>query len=349
VLTSLHIPVSFAICFVNALYLGGAIYFTIKIFRATVAPVHLVILIIMNWITVKLFVLPLSEMQFLFFSMGSLWYFHHYTLTKKPLNLLISAVFCAISIFTRSAGVALLAALLISFLLVNRHQVIEWIRSQRIYFIVVLTVIVISLYWLFSSPKFLIYLDFLVSPLAKDPLSFIGSNLFHHLINWGELFINIPYSKAGGLLSQQAAGPIYFFTGLFALLLMLRLLFKRNANIPGYLKVYFLLYLLLIFCWPYFEARFYIPVLPLTGAIILQNINVRPFFKKLFSFYGFLYLLMGLAALEYYTKMSFNKKELALKQEEGLFRKEYEKHFFNQQPADSVINRKALYILEKYD
>ncbi len=349
-LTHLHIPISFAICLINCIYLGGAAYFSARIFAPVVKPLYLLIFIILNWIIIKLAVLPLSEMQFLFFTMGACWYFQKYCLSKKTGPLILSAVFCMMGIFTRTAGVALLAALLISFLLVIRRQIVEWIRGPRIVFIIGLVILVSALTGLFISRAFLDYIAFFTNPFKSDPLSFIVTNIQRHMVDWAEIFINIPFSKTGKYLPEQIARIVYIILGIFFLILLIRLLFNKNTTVSIIAKVYLPIYLLLIFSWPYFEARFWAPILPLVGGIVLQYKTIAtPLFKKLFSAYAFYYLLAGLIALGFYTQLSFNKRELSQKQEEGQFRHEYEKHFFGINSPDSLIEQKAMYMLDKYD
>ena len=83
--------------------------------------------------------------------------------------------------------------------------------------------------------------------------------------------------------------------------------------------------------------------------MLQTKIRVKGINKNLAPGYKYYFIIAGICALGYYSWLSFDKHELARRQEEGIFRIEYEKHFFGKQAPDSVINKKAMYILEKYD
>jgi hypothetical protein len=56
-----------------------------------------------------------------------------------------------------------------------------------------------------------------------------------------------------------------------------------------------------------------------------------------------------LISVAYYTYTSFDKKELAKKQDAGIWRNEYETYFFGKSVQDSIpINDAVVDILKKY-
>jgi hypothetical protein len=63
------------------------------------------------------------------------------------------------------------------------------------------------------------------------------------------------------------------------------------------------------------------------------------------------YISTGLFALGYYTFLSFNKEVFASRHDAGIWKAEYETHFYGRLGAGDTtsINNSALYILEKYD
>lgn len=342
-LSKLHILNSFTICFLQLLFLAGSLNYVRKLFGAAVPAWALVIFTALNWTTIKLTITPLSEMQFLFFSMGTLYYFERFRSTKRNGYLAAVIVFCALAIFTRTAGVVLLIALLAALAVDNRRRI-----SQNKWPLIIGAVVGIGgLVFLFMQPKFIRYIGYFFRPLANDPGNFFYKNITRHLRDWAELFINIPYSKLGTSIFFVVA---YTLIGFFAMRYVLLRVFRKRFPIPLHVRIYLAIYMLLIFNWPFFEARFWFPILPLIFAVMLLPKAAASF---TFSYWkptlkGY-YIIVGVLVLGYYTRLSTNKKTLAVSHDAGLWQDEYRIHFFDEQPADSTYNKKALYLLEKYD
>lgn len=124
----------------------------------------------------------------------------------------------------------------------------------------------------------------------------------------------------------------------------------KKFPIPLHVRIYLISYILLIFNWPFYEARFWFPILPLTFAVILLSKPAPNFtFTYWKPFLNIYYVIIGLLVLAYYTRLSYDKSYMARRHDAGLWKDEYHIHFFNEQPADSVYNKRALYILNKYD
>lgn len=63
------------------------------------------------------------------------------------------------------------------------------------------------------------------------------------------------------------------------------------------------------------------------------------------------YISTGLFVLGYYTYLSFNKEVFASRHDAGIWKAEYETHFYGRPGlgAPTSINKNALYILRMYD
>src|SRR5687767_9094902 len=97
---------AFTIAFINAIYLLCSLVLTRKITGFS-NPVIFYLVVLLNWTFIKLFAYPLSEMQYLFFSVVSLYYFSRYTKEKKWQHLLFSFLLAALAVYTRTIGFAL--------------------------------------------------------------------------------------------------------------------------------------------------------------------------------------------------------------------------------------------------
>src|SRR5688572_2510089 len=114
-LSSLGILNSFFIVLINCIYLFTSIWLVRKIFPS-VKPFVFTLLVLFNWIIIKFVAYPLSEMQYLFFSILGLYFFNRFKLRRKYASLLVALVFAILAFLTRTAGIALLFALADGFL-----------------------------------------------------------------------------------------------------------------------------------------------------------------------------------------------------------------------------------------
>jgi hypothetical protein len=342
-LAKLHILHSFTICLLQLLFLAGSLNYVRKLFGPSVPVWTLIIFSLLNWTTIKLTITPLSEMQFLFFTTGTLYYFQKLKESKKFGFLVATILFCTLAIWTRTAGVVLLIALLATLLINN------WRRFSRnkIPLIIAGVIVVAGFILLFTQPKFTRYLGYFFKPLADDPASFFYKNITRHFRDWAELFINIPFSKVN---VEVVPILIYLPVGILTMSYVVRRLLMKKFPIPFHVRIYFIGYILLIFNWPFYEARFWFPVLPLAFAVMLLPKQAPNFTVKYWKvFLKAYYAIIGFLVLGYYTALSYSKTGIAEKHDAGLWKKEYRIHFFNEKPAHSVYNKKALYILDKYD
>jgi len=331
---------SFTICFIQLLFLAGSLNYVRKIFAPALPVFTFIIFSLLNWTTLKFTITPLSEMQFLFFTTGALYYFHRFNQAKKWGWLFVTAIFCFLAILTRTAGVLLAISLLLS-LVVNKGT-----RSKAV--VILLAIVVVAgLIIFFTQPKFIRYLGYFMRPFTTDPVAFFTNNILRHLQDWAELFINAPLSKTVYISYLRI---VYMLAGLFFMVITLSRVFGKKFSIPVHIRIYLVGYVLLIFNWPFYEARFWFPVLPLLAAILLLPKNsVHPVFRPIVSLYKLYYVLTGIFVMGYYTWLSYNKDAMAKLHDAGKWEREYRIHFFNEKSVDTTYDKKALYLLDKYD
>jgi hypothetical protein len=108
-------------------------------------------------------------------------------------------------------------------------------------------------------------------------------------------------------------------------------------------SVYLALYSVLIFYWPFFDVRFWIPIAPMIVMILFYG-SYHYAFRLLVA----VYVLAGLGAIGYSTYTSFNKHALARGQAGGRYRHEYETFFFGKPSVDTVVQADpyVLHVLE---
>ncbi|MBC7850073.1 MAG: phospholipid carrier-dependent glycosyltransferase [Chitinophagaceae bacterium] len=348
-LSRLNILNSTTIVIVHLLYLAGSIYFVKEIFGRNINWRSLAFLMLLSWTTIKYSLIPLSEMQFLFFTTAALYCYVKYDANRNFIYLLLVVLFCKLAIETRSAGFVLPVSIIAAFIL--KHRAI-WAtilkRNKWAWFslVLVIALIAVGFYWLKDSA----YTSYFAGPFSNDPVGFVFNTVWKQLGYFGELFINIPASKTRFLVAASIGDVIYRLVGILFLLLLLSRLLRRRYSIPLIIRAYIVLYIGLIFNWPFFDARFWFPILPLMIGVFLSNpptISQRT--RVVNSIYKIAFVLTGIFSLGYYTYLSYNQSAFAVRHDAGKWKREYELHFSATETKDSTIDQKALYLLNKYD
>ena len=90
VFSKLGILRSWTIVLLNCLYLFGGIWLVVKMFKGRIHPFVFAVLLLLNWTVIKFVTHPLSEMQYLFFSIASIYFFYRYAQERRLLFLLSS-------------------------------------------------------------------------------------------------------------------------------------------------------------------------------------------------------------------------------------------------------------------
>jgi hypothetical protein len=116
--------------------------------------------------------------------------------------------------------------------------------------------------------------------------------------------------------------------------------------------MYLLFYVIIIMNWPYYDPRFWVPILPLLVVVILQTpFNNIAWLKGVSRLYLTAYLALGLFAAVYSLYIGLDKERFAQKQAAGVYRNEYEIEFFGKPQSDTAthVDQEVLNILKKYD
>jgi hypothetical protein len=350
VLSKLHLANSFFICFVQCIYFLSSLWFLKKIFQDRFFFWQLVVMAMLNWSLLKFVITPLSEMQFLFFSTGAIYFFSSYGQKNRIVLLIVAFLFAIAAALTRIIGITLILALLLT-LVVNRNKTSnspifkKWMLAGIIVFI---------LLFLFLAPLFRIeaYIQHhaqFFRALNNHPIRFIATNVKNHLIDWSSVFLNFPFSKLP-VLPYDFWSILYLLFGVASFGWIAYILINPRFPCPLVLRLYLAFYFLVILTWPLFEPRLWTPVAPFCLSLLLLDFTKRRgMIKSLISIFKFEYIFLGLISVAYYTYTSFDKKELAKKQDAGIWRNEYETYFFGKSAQDSIpINDAVVDILKKY-
>lgn len=121
----------------------------------------------------------------------------------------------------------------------------------------------------------------------------------YRLTELGELLTNFPASKTPTKL--RFVTP---WIGLPLLLLTLLGLATKFRAI-GSTEVFLFSYIGILFAWPYYDARFWLPVIPLLSSYSVLALNKLRFPSVLARIYCVLFALLGLGAIAYSTRITF--------------------------------------------
>ena len=305
---------------------------------------------LLNWMALKFVIIPLSEMQFFFTSSLSLFFFYRWQKEKNFLNAISCIAFTAFAVMTRTAGVTLIIAFTLYYALAAAQQLKKDRRWLK-YFIVTIIVSVVFVVFFADELHISEYNNLLISHFQHGVAYTFGNNIWLHLIDFASVFLNQPSAKVP-LLPQMLVNVAFFITGLIFLVLVGYVLLKKAGRTPLFLRTYVGVYLLMILNWAYFEPRYFLPVFPMLILIILENFGqLNTIIKKLLRLYLVVYAITGIAALTYYSYTSFNKRELARRQDAGIWRNEYETLFYGKPVNDTAttVRQPIVNLLRKYN
>ena len=341
---------SFTIIFINCIYLLFSIYFIFKIFGKSLNKFYFIFFMLLNWTLIKFTIHPLSELQFLFFSTGSIYFFKQYTASKNFILLIPTFLMGVLAFITRSVGITLIAALTISFFWQYRSALILLIQKNKI-ISGLIALVTISVPF-FSKQLGLNHYTDVFTKQFNEGEHFIDI-IKWHLTEWSEISLNLSIAKLNTLLPYEFIKYLFILFGLFFFVGFAYFLLRRKSKFPFIIKVYVLLYSLLMFNWPFYDPRFWLPILPIVIAVILQStITIQNNYVRIIL-YPILtcYIVMGFVSVSYITYTSLNKNILAKTQANGVYRNEYETIFFKKPLTDTatVINKEILSILKRHN
>jgi hypothetical protein len=348
-LSKLHILRSFFIILINCAYLFGGLWFVKKLFGSTLRPFLFTTIVLLNWTVIKFVTHPLSEMQYLFFSMASLYFFYRYSQGRQIISLLASFAFGALAFLTRSVGVALVAALLAGLVWHYRKALILLLQRHKI--LVSIFILVFIGVFIFSRQLGLNHYTGVFNKQFREGVTF-STILKWHFSEWSEIGFNLSIVKLFPFLPVHIARLVFNLAGIFLFAAFIWLLFFSRNTIPFIVRAYTFFYCILMFDWPFYDPRFWVPLLPLIAAIVIQLPFPNGRMPRIvLSAFFVVYISLGIASVGYLTYTSLNRKVMARTQANGVYRNEYETVFFGRPQSDTAqhIDPAVLSVLRRYD
>lgn len=349
ILSKLNLLSAFSVVLINILYLGASIFILYRLFQGYRHFWVFVALLLLQWTTIKFVAHPLSEMQYLLFSCGSLYFFNRFTAGKRFLHLGLAFLCGALAFLTRSVGVALAAALTLALLWQYRMALKTFIIKNKFVFGGILLVVLAVL--LFSKQLGLNHYTGVLNKQFDEGMT-IGAIFKAHFIEWAEIAFNVSIARLYAFVPSSLADGLFMFLGIAVFAFYMWLLLFRKLRVPFVVKAYLVLYSVLMFNWPFYDPRFWVPVVPFIIYTALQALPAEWNWRRVtVNVYFIVYGLVGAGAIGYFTYMGFNKEVFAQKQAAGSYRNEYEIYFYGKPSTDTArtYDPLALDILKKYD
>jgi hypothetical protein len=169
--------------------------------------------------------------------------------------------------------------------------------------------------------------------------------LSYRLTELGELFGNVPLSKMPARL--QIIVP---WMGFFLFLLVLSGLATKRREISS-TEIFLVCYMGILFGWPYYDARFWLPVIPLVGAYSVLAVKTLNFPRIAVTMYCIVFATLGFGAIAYSTRISFAGSKFPDKYGDGYLRPTYCAAFHSCRDGGdpNKVNAKALRLLREYE
>jgi hypothetical protein len=303
---------------------------------------------LLSFVVIKHFTLPLTDVPFFCCSMCCLSLLGaaiHQGSSLRFFTLVLSAWLLALAaIAVRRVGLALLPALI--FMLATsplfRLMLKRASLASRLAFLAAALLACLATAQVVRKTSTLS--DFNIATQRVKTSELVARVFSYRLTELGELFANFP--------SWKTPEKLRFVTpwiGLFALLLFLYGLLSKRAQI-GPTEVFLVGYTAILFTWPYNDARFWLPVLPLLAAYCALAVQRLRLPAVLVATYCVVFAILGFGALGYSTRISFAGSKFPDKFGDGHLRSTYCAALQSCAvvPDPSDVDPKVLYLLEEY-
>lgn len=303
---------------------------------------------LLSYVVVKHCAIPLTDIPFFCCSMCCIAVISHtrnLDSTWRFAMLAMAAWLLAVAAITvRRIGIALFLPL--AFMLVRSRQfklLLERLSLRTKLIIVVIGVFVsaATTYVFAITSYWRIFISDAKGGYRSTPILQI---LAYRLRELGELFGNFPITKMPAKLTVVVP-----WMGLLLFLLILFGLATRRKNI-GATEVFMVCYMGILFAWPYYDARFWLPVIPLLIAYLRLAAVSLKIPKAFVMMYCIVFAILGFGAIAYSTRISFAGCKFPDEYGDGYLKPTYRVAF--QACQDGVdpdkVNTKALRLLREY-
>ena len=343
-----------AIVGLNAVFLSAGLFATYSLLIREFFEDKSVVLIIcslflLSFIVVKHFPIPLTDVPFFCCSMCCLAVMSKTTKMDWNWRFVILAVaawlLAVAAITTRRVGVALVPPLVFMIVCSPHFKSLLKRLSRRTTLMIVGASAIVGVGTMRVVAKTSTLVDFLSVAKQSKISTLVVQIISYRLTEFGELLGNLPMSKMPTQLHIMVP-----WIGLILFLLTLFGLATKRRHI-GPTEVFLVCYMGILFAWPYYDARFWLPVLPLLIAYSVLAIKSLRFPNGVVMIYCIVFSALGFVAIAYSTRISFAGSTFPDRYGDGTLRPTYCAAFQSCRDGGdpNKVDAKALRVLRAYN
>lgn len=355
-LDKIHLLCAASITLTNIFSVFFSSYVLAKILKIENKLIYYTIVLI-SFINIKQYTLPISDQVFaLLFITGIYFWFYFF---KGRLYFIIPALLITMaSIYVRTAGIATLMGVILYIIYLNRNKIL---KRKILSGLIALLIIVFLICFISNLSFFENKIDYIkqlkLEEVIKNPFLIVG-RLLIHFQEFGEITLNIPYSKLSAIVHISN-----FNLSLYLLIALGIISLWIAGKVIIYLKFYssfvfwaLVSYLLMIFLWPFYDTRFLLPIVPLIIYFLFYYLFSSGKVRYPQIAYLLVYASFGLISLAYSDALSLNKTFFLNHYGfDPVLTNDYKIHFENEKlnvadkPVYDINKDDVLYLLEEYD
>lgn len=314
-------------------------------------------LVLLSFVNIKHMTMPVSDQVFTLLFVASIYLWSQY-FNGQRYYIIAALILTAASIYVRTAGIAIGPGIIFYLIYSSRAKLAgRKILTWEIVFVFLAALAVFIIKFSFFEAKIGYLSQLNLGAMLSAPSSIIG-RLELHFKEIGEMTLNMPYSKLAGTTKIGGFDTVQYFLlvlGAVTFYIAVRAIVK--LKLMGSLAFWaFLIYLIMIFLWPFYDTRFLIPVIPvfiyLLYTYLVKFIKMR--YLKIVPL--LIYISFGFLSLAYSDAISLNKT-FFLKHygADPSLTEKYRIHFedlklnTDKRPVYNINDNNVLFLLERYD
>ena len=310
-------------------------------------------IVMLSFLNVKQFTLPIADQLFtLIFTVGIYLWIRFFN--GRWYWIIPALLVTILAIYVRTAGIALMLGVIMCIVFHKRKSLL---KSKPLVYCIGLVIIVAVALFLFNLVLIAKHVDYIrqleLLKMVNEPASIID-RLFLHFKELGELLINLPYSKIASITHINVVVISALAIALGVIVMMVIVLSIRQLKLYNNLIFWVgLVYLAMIFVWPFYDTRFFTPVVPVLIYLVIHYLSsLKTNYLRVALFIS--YITFGLISLLYSDALSLSRPYF-LKHygfDAGLTNA-YRIHFGNKdnkrKPVYDINKDNYLYLLQLYD
>jgi len=309
VLLRLGLAHPWVIVSLNMLFLSFGLYaayclLNAEFFADRTVAIMICCLFLLSYVVVKHSTMPLTEGPFFMCSMSCLLFMSKAAdvASNRYFVVLVGAALlsAAAAITIRRIGIAFVPPLAITLLRSRQFQSL-WkrlaSRSKAVVLMVSGVVAVAAVGAFVFTSNWRVFISDAKARYRIVPLSLLP---WYRLKELGELFVNFPANRMP--VAVQGVVP---WLGVPLFLLLVAGLAARRKSVSS-TDVFLVCYAIILFAWPYYDARFWWPVIPLLVAyslLAVQRFKIPP---AVVAAYCVWFAILGFGVIAYSTRITFS-------------------------------------------